>query len=267
MEAMEAVILAGGAMPDALQNHASAPGNPAGSSAERALLAVGGRPILDYVLQSLAQVAPVARIICVTTPGALQTLPARIGEVEIIGLPSGDKVTGNLLLGARAAKSEQILIVTGDGPLATARTWTQFIEGAAARDLQAAYAVVRDSQMEAQFPGAKRTYARFRDGAFSGGNAFIVPRARLETLENLIETAFAARKNPLQMARLLGFRFIVKALTRQLRVGEAEHKVSRLLGCRAGRVEVQDATIAFDVDKPEDLRAAEAWLARHNWAR
>ena len=44
-------------------------------------------------------------------------------------------------------------------------------------------------------------------------------------------------------------------------MSEAENKVSRLLECRAGRVEVPDATIAFDVDKPEDLQVAEDFLA------
>lgn len=231
------------------------------TATERALIPVAGKPLIEYVLQSLATVSPVTRIICVTTPLALQYLPAKIGEIPVIGLPSGDKLTHNLFAGARAATSEQILIVTGDGPLATGRTWMQFLDGASVNQLEAAYAVVREDKMEAQFPGAKRTYARFNDGAFSGGNAFLVPRAKLENLESLIETAFAARKNPLGMARLLGLGFIFKALTKRLSVDEAETKVSLLLECRAGRVEVPDATIGFDVDKLEDLQAAEKFLA------
>ena len=242
-------------MPAALQNVTPA--------TERALIPVGGQPLLGRVVRAVAEIEAVTRIVCVTTPAALQQLPAAVGAVEVAGLPSGDKLTANLLTGARAAQSEQILIVTGDGPLATGQTYAQFLQGAAVNQLEAAYAVVREDQMEAQFPGAARTYARFSDGAFSGGNAFLVPRARLETLEALIETAFAARKNPRGLARLLGWGFIFKALTRRLAVGEAEAKVSRLLNCRAGRVEVADATIAFDVDKPEDLALAEKFLANH----
>ena len=240
-------------MPNALQG--------ATDATERALIPVAGKPLIDYVLQSLATVSPVTRIICVTTPRALQSLPDVIGEIPVVGLPSGEKLTHNLFSGARAATSDQILIVTGDGPLATGRTWMQFLDGASVNRLEAAYAVVREERMEAQFPGARRTYARFNDGAFSGGNAFLVPRAQLENLESLIETAFAARKNPLGIARLLGLGFIFKALTKRLSVGEAETKVSRLLDCRAGRVEVPDATIAFDVDKLEDLQAAAEFLA------
>ena len=253
---MEAVILAGGEIPAALQNVTQA--------TERALIPIAGQPILLHVLESLATVTPVTGIVCVTTPRALETLPAQIGAVEVRGLPSGEKLTQNLLKGALAAKSETILIVTGDGPLATGRTWMQFLDGASVNALEAAYAVVREEAMEAQFPASGRTYARFRDGNFSGGNAFLVPRARLQALEELIETAFAARKNPMGLAKLLGMGFILKALSHRLEVGEAEAKVSRLLGCRAGRVEVADATIAFDVDKPEDLEVAEKFLAQRN---
>ena len=153
-------------------------------------------------------------------------------------------------------------MVTGDGPLATGRTWMQFLDGASVNSLDAAYAVVREAEMEAQFPGAQRTYARFSDGSFSGGNAFLLPREKLEQIEELVETAFAARKNPMALAKLLGVGFILKALTHRLSVSEVEAKVSRLLGCRAGRVEVPDATIAFDVDKPEDLALAETYLSK-----
>lgn len=244
---MEAVILAGGRIPDALAG--------ATDATERALILVDERPILHYVVDSLQGVERVTGIVCVSTPRALESLPAGVR-----GVAAGEKLSKNLLAGAREAKSDSILIVTGDGPLATARTWNLFLDGAQQNQLDAAYSVVREDVMEREFPGARRTYARFRDGSFSGGNAFIVPRARLDALESLVETAFAARKNPLGLARLLGARFIVRALSKQLRVGEAEAKVSALLGCRAGRVEVDDASIAFDVDKPEDLKVAQERL-------
>ena len=244
---MQAVVLAGGRIPAALQTHTEA--------TERALIPLNGRPILHYVLDSLQNVPDISGVICVTTPLALESLPA-----SVQGVLAGDKLSKNLLAGARAAQSDSILIVTGDGPLATSQTWTHFLRGVDERNLQAAYAVVREEEMEREFPGAKRTYARFRDGSFSGGNAFVVPRNRLDALESLVETAFAARKNPMGLARLLGARFIVRALSRQLRVDEAETKVSQLLGCAAGRVEVSDASIAFDVDKPEDLQVAQARL-------
>lgn len=246
---MDAVILAGGSVPPALQSVVT--------ETERALIPIAGKAMISHVYDSLVPVTPVTRIIAVSTPGALALLPD-----DVVKIDSGEKMTQNLFAGLRAAESEKVLVVTGDGPLCTPRTWMQFLDGAAVNLLDAAYAVVREEQIEKTFPGAKRTYARFADGSFTGGNGFLIPKENLDKLETLIETAFASRKNPMGMAKLLGMSFIFKALTKRLKVWEAEEKVSGILGCKAGRVEVPDATIAFDVDKPEDLSVAETFLRK-----
>ena len=127
--------------------------------------------------------------------------------------------------------------------------------------MDAAYPIVRREACEAQFPGGKRTYATLAEGTFTGGNAFLLPKNRLESLETLIEKAFAARKNPFALANMLGPRFIFRALTKKLTLGEVETKISGLLGCHGGAVIVPDASIAFDVDKSEDLGIARAVLS------
>lgn len=244
---MEAVILAGGQIPLALQSVVNAP--------ERALIELGGRTLLDHVLDSLRQTAPVSGIICVTTPLALASLPS-----DVRGLPSGERLTENLFQGARAAQSERILVVTGDVPLATSQTWLRFLEGAGS--LEAAYPIVSKTDCDAQFPGGKRTYAPLKDGQFTGGNAFLLPRAHLESLESLISQAFAARKNPLALARMLGAGFIARALSKRLTINDVEAKVSKMIGCRAGAVRMSDAAIAFDIDKPIDLEMAAKTLRK-----
>lgn len=240
---MEAVVLAGGTIPPSLQSVTDAP--------ERALIEIEGQTMLDRVLDSLRAVPPITRIICVATPQALASLGS-----DITGIPATDKLTMNLMAGAREAKSDRILIVTADVPLVTGRTWMQFMDGAAVNLLDAAYPIVKKETIEAQFPGGTRTYGHLKDGIFTGGNAFILPRNRLEALEELIDKAFSARKNPFALARMLGGRFIFRALTKKLTIGEVEEKISRLLGCRGGAVIIPDGAIAFDVDKPTDLQKA-----------
>jgi hypothetical protein len=175
---------------------------------------------------------------------------------DITGFPAGDKITANLLAGAREANSDRILIVTADVPLVTGRTWMQFMDGAAVNLFEAAYPIVSKEAVEKQFPGGTRTYGQLKDGVFTGGNAFLLPKDRLEALEGLIDKAFSARKNPFALARMLGGRFIFRALTKRLTIAEVEEKISRLLGCRGGAVIIPDASIAFDVDKPSDLATA-----------
>lgn len=240
---MDAVILAGGAIPEKLQNQVKAQ--------ERALIEIGEKTCLARVLESLSGLEEIEQIFAVTTPQALETLPA-----EVVGLPSGAKMTENLMLGARAAQSERILIVTGDLPLVSGQTWREFLDGVQQRNLEAAFPILRRETCEKQFPNAKRTYATLREGTFTGGNAFLLPKHRLEALQSLIETAYNARKNPLQLAGMLGAGFLVKLLGKRLQVAEVEAKMSSLLGCRGGAIEMNDATIAFDIDKPSDLEVA-----------
>jgi len=244
---MEAVILAGGPIPPLLQS--------ATDASERALISLEGQTLLAHVLESLRATPPITGIVCVSTPLALASLPR-----DVRGLEAGDKLTENLFKGARAAKSDSILVVTGDVPLATGRTWMQFLDGAAVNGLEAAYPIVSRAECEAQFPGGKRTYAPLKDGEWTGGNAFLLPRAHLESLETLISQAFAARKNPFALAKMLGTGFIARALARRLGIPEVEAKISKMIGCRAGAVPVPDAAIAFDIDKPDDLEVAARFL-------
>ncbi len=216
---MEAVVLAGGAMPAALIG--------ATDATERVLIEIEGRTLLDCVLDSLRETTPITRIICVATPGALANLPP-----DIVGIAAGDKMTQNLFLGAREAKSERILIVTADAPLVTGRTWMQFLDGASVNGLEAAYPIVSKAACEAQFPGGKRTYATLAEGTFTGGNAFLLPKNRLEAIEPLINQAFENRKKPFALAKMLGAGFIFRALTKKLTVGEVEAKISWFLGSR-----------------------------------
>lgn len=246
---MDAIVLAGGPVPTALQGEVRV--------SERALIPVQGVPMVHRVISELLNVTPVTRIVCVAPPAVKSALPP-----EVEWLESGELLSQNLLAGIRAAQSDRVLVATGDVPLATARTWMQFLDGAFVNSLDFAYAVVTREAMEEQFPGGTRTYAPLKDGHFTGGNGFLLPRHRLDEFEALVERAFVARKNPLALARLLGAGFVARAVTRRLSIQDIEEKVGTLLRARVGAVVVPDASIAFDVDKPQDLHQAERLLEK-----
>jgi GTP:adenosylcobinamide-phosphate guanylyltransferase len=245
---MDVVVLAGGKMPLELQATCSVE--------ERALIPVAGVPMIDRVLESLRGLPECEEVFLVAPPETLK----HVGQ-RAVGLAAGNTLSGNLVAGAERARSQEILIVTADVPLATSGTWTNFLQAAWDKGLEAAYPIVRRQTAEAQFPGGKRTYAHLREGSFTGGNGFIMPRLKIAELQTLIEAGYGARKKPWVLAQMLGPGFIARAVTRQLSIPALETKMSGLLTCRAGAVEVSDAAIAFDVDKPSDLQIAEARLA------
>ena len=156
------------------------------------------------------------------------------------------------------------LITTSDVPLVTGATYEEFLCGFEEKQVDASYAIVKRESCEAQFPGGKRTYANLADGTYTAGNAVIVAGATVKKLQGIFEKFYRVRKNPLAIARILGLRFVWRAVRKQLTVPELEAYLSKLLNARFNAVVMQDAAIAFDVDKIEDYRVAVERLSQVN---
>jgi len=251
---MDAIILAGGETPEKLKQAlgASAP-------VERALLEINGRAAIDYILESFVGVPGIDNVIVVGGPSTLASLQNALPKV--IGVAARSTLVENVMAGANACASSQLLLCTCDIPLVTSQTWREFLNSVESRNLEAAYSVASKQNVEATFPEGKRTYATLTDGIFTGGNAFVLPRENIEHLKGLIDAGYRARKNPLGLARLLGLSFLLKAVTKKLSIADLELKASQILKCRAGAISMKDASLAFDVDKMEDYEMAQKALA------
>jgi GTP:adenosylcobinamide-phosphate guanylyltransferase len=250
---MDALILAGGQAPDDLLAK-----SPAG---DRALIDLEGTALLTYVYDALRQTPGIERIAVAGLPGTL----AALETVAPSALPAhaAETMMDTVVSGLKTLNASDVLVSTCDIPLVSAASFEELIVKTRARNLEACYPIVRRAVCEAQFPEGKRTYGHVKEGAFTAGNAVIVQSHVIEPMLDFFKASYNARKNPLAMARLFGAGFLVKALSRQLRVSEAEATMSRLLGCRAGAIEMDDAAIAFDIDKLEHYEAArKALLAR-----
>jgi len=256
---MDAIILAGGVIPEELRESLDTTARQSAND-ERALLPVNGRPAISWILDSLRDVSAIDRVSVVGEKQTLELLPQWMPEA--IGLSAQNTLSANVLAGLDAARSESVLVMTCDIPLVTSQTWEAFLAQSGARGLEAAYPIVRSEQMESTFPGGKRTYATVMDGRFTGGNAFLLPKSCRGQLEKVLETAYNARKNPLKLAALLGPGFILKATFRRLSIADAERKISQILHCQAGAIEMNDATIAFDMDKASDYHTIQSTFVK-----
>jgi GTP:adenosylcobinamide-phosphate guanylyltransferase len=246
---MDALILAGGQAPPDLMSHA-----PEG---ERALIELVGRPLFAYTLEALRNTRNIERIAIAGGPATLDA--ARALDKDLIFVPGREKMMQNVEAGLaelKLADTGTAIVTTSDIPLVTGANFNEVLEDAAARGLEAVYPITRREICEAQFPGGKRTYAKLKDGTFTAGNAVIVPGSVVQRLIDFFNAAYAARKSPIGMAKLLGPGFLLGLLTRQLTVDQLEAKLSTLAGCRFGAVHMQDASLAFDVDKLDDYEVA-----------
>jgi CTP:molybdopterin cytidylyltransferase MocA len=263
MIALDAVILAGGQTPPEMLQGLDADV----ASPDRALVKLNGRPMLDYTLDAVRGCSAIARIAVVGTPAVLQYVEQ--SAPDLLRLADAGRMIGNAIAGMRLLSeqpnaSKLALVTTSDIPLVTTATYEEFFRLYFASGLEAAYALTTRAVTEQQFPGGKRTYAHLADGDYTAGNAIIIEGTKVEHLSDVFEHFYKARKNPLAMAKIFGLGFLWQAVTKRLSKAGAEAKLSELLECRAGAVLVQDASIAFDVDKIEDYRVAAATLQSRN---
>jgi hypothetical protein len=220
--------------------------------------------MLAYVLDALCSSRDVGRIVVVglppehatALPGVTAYLPPQIGMLENIE-------TGLNWLRRIEGHSAYTIVASSDIPLLTPEI-VNFVSDAALRqpgyDLY--YTVVAKAVMEARFPGSRRTYARIKEGAFTGGDLNVLRVDVVETRRDLWQKLIAARKSPLRQAELIGFWPLVKFITRRFTIADAERLAVQVGGMR-GRVIISPyPELAMDVDKPGQLAIIEQELAQ-----
>ena len=251
-----AVILAGG------KNHAAM--QAATGVDNRALTPLGARTMLDYVVSALRATLSVSEIYVV---GAV---PAGKGYTVVGG---GETLIENLLAGLRAAQGSEggaarVLISTSDIPFLTADGTEDFVRQGLESGADLCCSYVALSLCTECFPEMKRTAIKMREGRFTLGNLMLVNPMPLLAHPEIIQQAYAARKSPVQVARLLGLGLLGRLLLAQsvapalLSVNALEGAVSRLLGgVRVQAILSQYPEIGTDVDKPEDVVIARRRLS------
>lgn len=220
----------------------------------KALIPVAGQPMALHVLRALHGSGRVERIAYVgpTTPEMDAMIALRVTDHGTL--------LGNLEAGVEALAAgvgERVLVVTADIPLLTADQVRDVLDATPA-DAALVYPVVRREVCEAAYPGVKRTYARLKDGTFTGGNLFMLDPALIGQFLPRLRDVLAARKAPLKLAGLIGPGILLRLLTGQLTVARLESKVAALLSVPVHALLTPHAAVGTDVDKEEDLHLAEA---------
>jgi len=120
------------------------------------------------------------------------------------------------------------------------------------------YTVVRRETMEARFPGSGRSFVPLLDGRFAGGDMNLLNPAIFEQNRVLLDSLLGARKKVFTQARLLGLRFSLKFLLRQLSIADGERKAQSILDVPCRIIPVRYAELGMDVDKPHQLELVRA---------
>lgn len=250
MSEMSAIVLAG----------KRADGDPVADQAgvpTKALVQVGGRPMIERVVSALADSHHVKDV-------AVSGLPENVVSGSEVGQTL--QSSGVQFIEARNSPSlsvahaldvippvRRILLTTADHALLTAEIVDRFIGLATETSADIVIGVTRLEDILRVAPESRRTVMRFSDGQFCGCNlfAFLTPAGR--DAMPFWRRVESHRKNPYRVARELGMVTLMRYLMGRLRLDQAMQRLSGRCGVRVQAVILEDGMAAIDVDKPDDL--------------
>lgn len=226
----------------------------------KGLLPIVGRPMVSWVVDALKASSMVAEV-AVVVPTA-EDLGPWADDVDKIVVSDGAFLE-NVLAGVGAFRNDRsTLVATGDIPALTPQAVDDFVTRSLATGAEFTYPLIRKSDMLEQFPGSVRSFVKLVDGEVTGGNMMLINPFLVERNRDIGQRLFDTRKSALQMARVIGFRFVLKLAAGRLRVQEVEAKLAELLGGPSAAIYTPFASIGADVDKPVDVVVAERVLCQ-----
>lgn len=225
----------------------------------KALVSVGGEPMLTRVVRTLGQSPHIGRIFVLAQDvEALRTATDAGGKATLIQSASGISLSIKTQIEALGFASP-FLVTTADHPLLTVQMIDDFLTKASG---DVAVAMVERSVMLKQFPHAKRTWLRFSDGAWSGANLFALMTPKSLAALDVWAEAEQDRKKAWKLFGHFGFLLAFRAVTRTIGLAAALDKAGQRLGLKARLVPMSDPVAAIDVDKVSDHELAETILSQ-----
>ncbi|MCM8901378.1 NTP transferase domain-containing protein [Caldicoprobacter algeriensis] len=247
---MNAVILAGDNQADLARINV----------ANKALLSICGRPMIEYVVDALRCSSFVYGI-------------SIVGPVEPLKDCLGDRVdyyfedTGSFFENLEAAMqpfktNKRVIIVSSDIPMITGKVVDDFVNRCINTDADLCYPIVEKSLNESLFPGFKRTYVRLKEGTFTGGNIFYINPTIFDRCREFAALLVEYRKTPWKTARILGLDLLTLLTLGRLSISKVEQRFFEILGIKAVAIISPFPQLANDVDKLSDIEMVEKYLSK-----
>ncbi len=223
----------------------------------KALIDVGGQPMLARVLAALAAVPAIRRIVVVIDDAAvLARLPDCGKPVEAMAAGQGPSASVARALEQLGAP---LLVTTADHALLQPQ-WVEEFLAAEVGDADACLAVARRADVLRAAPQSQRTWWRMADDHYSGCNLFVLRTPAAAGVVQLWQRLEAQRKRPVAQLRMLGLGHVLRYRFGLLSLGQAMARLGKVSGARVAPVILRDGRAAIDVDKPADLTLARQLL-------
>ena len=221
----------------------------------KALIPINGQTMLERVARALLASPDIGKIVVMAqSPAELKSglSPDLVTQDGIAFVPSNDGIATSIhnIIGTAIAPWP-VLVTTADNPLLTKEILDCFFQRHNGQDV--AVAVVERQTMLAAYPDARRTWLKFRGGAYSGANLFALHNAAAKPAVAFWSAVERDRKKGWKIFAHFGPWLLFRALTRTIGFKEAMAQAGRGMGLRAEPIILPIAEAAIDVDKPDDL--------------
>ena len=230
----------------------------------KALIPINGQTMLERVVRALNACPDVGRIVVMAqSPEALKTgLSADLANEDGIAfVASGDGIATSIhdVIGTAVAPWP-VLVTTADNALLTGEILDCFFRAHGGQDL--AVAVVERRTMFAAYPNSRRTWLKFRGGAYSGANLFAFYNSAAKPAVAFWSAVEKDRKKGWKIFAHFGPWLLFRALSRTIGFSQAMAQAGQRMGLRAVPIILPIAEAAIDVDKPSDLELVTGILTR-----
>lgn len=226
----------------------------------KAMMPIGGKPMVQWVLDALAEARRIEQVIVV---GLDESHGLTCGDKPIDYLPSVgglfDNVNSALKHLDKQNNSERYtMFVSADIPLITSQMidWLADQANSITADLDLAYVIIRKAVMEKRFPNARRTYFRIKDGRYCGGDINIVNTRVVKGSNPVWNQVVEARKSFRKQVSLIGIKPLLLLLFGQMTIARGLKIIEERIGIQANIIETPYAEMGMDVDKPAQYQLA-----------
>lgn len=229
---------------------------------DKALIPIAGEPMLSRVARTLVSHPQVARVTILAQEAErlIDSIPWMADHPGIAARAGGESL-GEAIMGTLAEQPDgfPFLLTTADNALLDHATIDAFL--AAARSHDIAIGMVERRVMLARYPDARRTWLKFRSGAWSGANLVWFGTPRVEKLLAIWRGVEQQRKKGRAIVGAFGLPMLIAVGLRLLTIHAAAARVGRRFGLDARIVPLPFAEACIDVDKPDDHALVERIIA------
>jgi len=221
----------------------------------KALIPIAGQTMVGRVARALLASPDVGRIVIMAqSPDALRAGlgPALANHDRVAFVQSDDGIAKSVhAVAGTDIAPWPVLVTTADNALLTGEILDYFFLHHAGQDV--AVGVVERRTMLSAYPGASRTWLKFRGGAYSGANLFALHNAAALPAIAFWSSVERDRKRGWKIFAHFGPWLLLRAISRTIGFRQALAVAGQRLLLRAEPIELPFAEAAIDVDKPADL--------------